>query len=102
MADSRGTNKTPWPPDSYASSVSQKRHKKLTRNVINICMEKLAREIITFDDELVGAICQKVGVSIGTQTMGSQIHFNPREIIISVVLKPELGQISSALRKPST
>ena len=91
MADSRGINKTPWPPDSYASSVSQKRHKKLTRNVINICMEKLAREIITFDDELVGCICKKVGVSIGTQTMGSQIHFNPREIVISVMLKPEVG-----------
>ena len=91
MADSRGINKTPWPPDSYGSSVSQKRHKKLTRNVINICMEKLAREIITFDDELVGCICKKVGVSIGTQTMGSQIHFNPREIVISVMLKPEVG-----------
>ena len=64
MADSRVASKTPWPPDSYASSVSHKKHKKLSRNVINVCLEKLAKEIITFDDKLVGEICKKVGVNI--------------------------------------
>ena len=54
-------------------------------------MEKLSRVMVTFDDQLVGEVCEKVGVNIGTQTIGSQVHFNPREIVISVVLKPEIG-----------
>ena len=91
MADSGGTSRVPWPPDSYASSVSQKRHKKLTRNVINVSLEKKIGENITFGDELVGEICRKIGVNIGTQTLGSQVHFNPREIVISIILKPEIG-----------
>ena len=59
--------------------------------MININLEKLAKEIITFEDQLVGEICKKIGVNIGTQTLGSQVHFNPREIVVSVVLKPEIG-----------
>ena len=30
-------------------------------------------------------------MNIGTQTLGSQVHFNPREIVVSVVLKQEIG-----------
>ena len=91
MVGTGGATRSPWPPDSYASSVSHKRHKKLMRNVINVCLEKNGRELDTFGYQLVGEICQKIGVSIGTQTLGSQVHFNPREIVVSVVLKPEIG-----------
>ena len=39
---------------------------------------------------MVGEICEKIGVNIGTQTLGSQVHFTPKEITVSVVLKPEI------------
>ena len=74
MSGSGGVNKTPWPPDSYASSVDAKKHKKLNRNVINVIMEKLRSEQYNFGDELVGEICQVIGVNVGTQTMGYQVH----------------------------
>ena len=49
-------------------------------------MEKLRSEQYNFGDELVGEICQVIGVNFGTQTMGYQVHFTPREITLSVVL----------------
>ena len=91
MSGSGGGNKTPWPPDSYASSVGAKKHKKLNRNVINVILEKLRSEQYNFGDELVGEICKVIGVNVGTQTMGYQVHFTPREITLSVVLRPEIG-----------
>ena len=91
MSGSGGVNKTPWPPDSYASSVGAKKHKKLNRNVINVILEKLRSEQYNFGDELVGEICKVIGVNVGTQTMGYQVHFTPREITLSVVLRPEIG-----------
>ena len=91
MSGSGGVNKTPWPPDTYANSVNAKKHKKLNRNVINVILEKLRSEQYNFGDELVGEICQVIGVNVGTQTMGYQVHFTPREITLSVVLRPEIG-----------
>ena len=85
MSGSGGASRTPSPPDSYANSVSAKRHKKLNRNVINVILEKLRSEQYNFGDELVGEICQVIGVNVGTQTMGYQVHFTPREIMLSVV-----------------
>ena len=91
MSGSRVVNRTPWTPNSYANSVSAKRHRELNRNVINVILEKKGPEQFNFGDELVGEICQVIGVNVGTQTMGYQVYFTPREITLSVVLRPEIG-----------
>ena len=88
MAESGGNTR---PPDSYASSVSLKRHKKLTRNVLNVSLERKGIEPIFFGDQLIGDICEKIGVNVGTQTLGNQVHFTPKKIVVSVMPKPEIG-----------
>ena len=63
----------------------------MNRNVINVILEKKGSEQFNFGDELVGEICQVIWVNVGTQTMGYQVHFTPCEIMLSVVLRPEIG-----------
>ena len=62
-------------------------HKEVDRNVIIIEVVKGARGLVNLTWELMGEICEKVGVKIGSETRGYTSQINGEKMEISISLK---------------
>ena len=65
--------------------VKRRQHKEVDRNVIVVEVTKQPRSVVNLTWDLMGEICQKVGVKIGEETRGytSQISGEKMNIAIS-------------------
>ena len=73
-------------PGKLPPGVKRRIHKEVDRNVIMIEVTKQTRSVVNLTWELMGEICEKVGVRIGVETRGytSQISGDKMEIAISL------------------
>ena len=72
---------------SYADRLKTniKFDQRLKRNVLEITLEKTAKETeIVIDQECVARLCKSIGLNVDSQVEGSQVQFNSGKYMISV------------------
>ena len=67
--------------------VRRRVHREVDRNVIIVEVVKGARGVVNITWELMGEICDKVGVKIGSDTRGYTSQINGEKMEISISLK---------------